>query len=265
VHQNDALQNRNAVPSKLLMKNHFLAIFSFHLVLLAGVQAETVFKEDFEAAAETENAAAVDGATTWTSRGNRPLLSVVVDSEGLKSGNTLKISKGFVYVTFPEVVLQEGDSLELSFRFRFAQPPQETGFPLRIGLYKDSNGNPTDGYAPGYWFMSNPAAEGGKSMVVMEEGTDGSPGGGSDFKGLQDLFPGPATGTAVNKFKWTILRSSVGVDMAIQTNDEPPVTRADKAGKVTRFNAFGISIASMENAEFLIDDVALNVIRKDKK
>ena len=53
--------------------------------------------------------------------------------------------------------------------------------------------------------------------------------------------------------------------MTIETNDDPPVARADPAAKVTGFNAFAISIASMQNTEFLIDDVALNVIRKEKK
>ena len=254
------------IHHKKTMCCHLLPLVLLNLATVAGAETGPVFKEDFEAASQTENAAAVDGATTWTSRGNRPLLSVVGDTDGLKSGNALKVAKGFVYVTFPEVALQVGDSIELSFRYRFGQPPQEAGFPLRIGLYKDSNGNPADGLAPGYWFMSNPGAEGGKSMVVVEEGTDGSPGGGSDFKGLQDLFPGPATGTTANKFKWTIQRSTdTTVDMAIQTNDDSPVTRTDSAGTVTAFNAFAVSIASMENTEFLIDDVALNVIRKDKK
>ncbi|MEI8309437.1 MAG: hypothetical protein WCH98_01645 [Verrucomicrobiota bacterium] len=248
------------------MKNKYLGMISLHLALLAGAYAETVFKEDFSASSETENASAVDGATTWTSRGSRPLLGVVGDTEGLKSGSSLKISKGFVYATFPDVTLNEGDALELSFRYRFAQPPQETGFPLRLGLYNATSGNPADGLSPGYWFMTNPAAEGGKSMVVYEEGTDGSPGGGSDFSALQDLFPGPAAGTTVSTFKWTILRSSGGsVDIATQTNDDAPVTRTDQGGKVTTFNAFAISIASMVNSEFLIDDIALNVIRKDKK
>ena len=41
-------------------------------------------------------------------------------------------------------------------------------------------------------------------------------------------------------------------------------TRTDSTGTVTAFNAFAISIASMETSEFLIDDVALNIIRKDK-
>jgi len=84
-------------------------------------------------------------------------------------------------------------------------------------------------------------------------------------RSFQDHFPAPASGTTVNKFKWTILRCSGVVDMMIQTGEEASVTRADKAGKVTRFNALAISIASMANTENLIDDVALNVTRKDKK
>ena len=132
------------------MKTQILGILSLGLALVFAAHAETVFKENFDTASQVENAAAVDGATTWTCRGSWPQLAVVGDADGLKSGNALKIAKGFVYVTFPEVALKEGDSLELSFRYRFALPPQESIFPLRIGLYKDSNGNPADGYAPGY-------------------------------------------------------------------------------------------------------------------
>lgn len=248
------------------MKKIFPALCALTLPLLTGARAQTVFHETFEAAGEMENVSGVDGSVTWTSRGSRKLLSTTTDPEGLKSGNALKISRGVAYVTFPEVILEDGDSLVLSLRYRFGQPPQEKGFPIRFGLYKDPGGNPADGFAPGYWFMSNPNAEGGKSMIVVEEGTDGLMGGGTDFGGLQDLFPGAASGTAAVKMTWTLLRSPTGsVEISAQVNDDPPVTRTDPAAKVTTFNAFAISIASIENADVLVDDITLTVVRGTKK
>jgi hypothetical protein len=241
------------------------AIAALNLAAVLALHAESVLIEDFEKASDIENVSAVEGTAIWTSRGDRQFLSVVKDEEGLKAGNALRMIKGLVYVTFPEVTLEEGDSLELSFRYRFAQAPQEAGFPLRIGIYKDDNGDPVSGNSPGYWFMSCPGVENGNAMIILEEGTDGALGGGKDIPMLQPMFQGPASGTVPNKVKLTVTRNSADtVDVTSQVNEDSPNTRTDTTGKISQFNAFAISLATDGETDFLMDDVTLTVTRKAK-
>lgn len=236
-----------------------------NLTFLITVHAENLVTETFDKASETENIGAVEGAAIWTSRGDRPFLSVVKDDDGLKSGNALRMTKGLAYVTFPEVALEEGDSLELSFRYRFAEPPEETGFPLRVGIFKDEAGQPVSGNTPGYWFMSCPGVENGNAMLIFEEGTDGALGGGSDIPILPPMFHGPASGTVPNTLKMTITRADSGsVDVTSQINDEPPNTRNDSTGNITQFNVFAISLATNGETDFVLDDATLTVKRKAK-
>lgn len=247
------------------MKKLFPVVLSLQLASLMGLHAEIIFSEDFEKASREEGASLVDGAGSWHSRGNRLFLGVVEDSDGLKSGSALRITKGLVYVSIPEVDLAEGDSLEVSFRYRFANAPQETGFPLRIGLAWDDSGNPEGGNAPGYWFMTNPSVENGNAMILLEEGTDGSMGGGSDIPILPPMFQAPASGTAVTKVAFTVSRPSDGVvDVTSQINEDSPVTRSDTNAKVTKFNVFAISLATTGETDFMVDDVKVTVNRKAK-
>ena len=233
------------------------------MALVGGVFAESVFVEDFEKASAAESVGMVDGAAAWQTRGNRPLLSVMEDTDGLKAGNALRMTKGLVFVNFPEVELAEGDSLEVSFRYRFPEALQETGFPFRVGVAWDESGNPAEGNTPGYWFMSNPGAENGLAMINLEEGTDGSLGGGSDIPILAPQFQTPASGTGVNKLTLTVARpSGDGVDVSARINDDSPNTRTDTAGKVTKFNVLALSIATNGSTEFLVDDVNVTVNRK---
>lgn len=232
---------------------------------MIDTHAEPIFNETFEKASIDENVGEVEGETAWFARGRRGLLSVTPDEAGLSSGNVLKITKGLVYVTFPDVQLAVGDSLSVSFRYRFAEGAQETGFPFRFGFFKDSNGTPSDGLAPGYWLMSNPATDEGTAMIVVEEGTDSSMGGGQDFAALEGSFPAPNGSPAVNKVTFKVERTAEdGVDISAQFNDDSAYTRTDGKGKVTQFNGFAISIATMANTQFLVDDVILSVDRKVK-
>lgn len=256
------------------MKSHFgtpafsfrtsaLAMLSFSAAL--ALHAESIFVEDFEKASGEEGVSMVEGAGSWHSRGNRLFLGAVEDSDGLKSGKVLRVTKGLVYVSFPEVDLAEGDSLEVTFRFRFALAPEENGFPLRIGLAWDDSGNPDGGNAPGYWLMTSPGVENGNAMLLLEEGTDGSMGGGSDIPILPPMFQAPASGTAVTKVAFTVSRPSDGVvDVTSQINEDSPVTRSDTNAKVTKFNVFAISLATMGETDFMVDDVKVTVNRKAK-
>lgn len=235
------------------------------LASLATVCAEPIFTETFEKASVDENVGEVEGEAAWMARGRRGLLSVTPDEAGLNSGNVMKITKGLVYVTFPDVQLEVGDSISISFRYRFADAAQDTGFPFRFGFFKDSNGTPSDGLAPGYWLMSNPATDEGKAMIVVEEGTDSSMGGGQDFAALDGDFPAPNGSSTVNKVTFKIERTAEdGVDITAQFNDDSAYTRTDGKGKLTQFNGFAISIATMANTQFFVDDVVLNVDRKSK-
>lgn len=247
----------------MFRRSYLVALFV--LTALGNIRAETIFTETFEKASNTENAGEVEGEVLWTARGRRGMLSVMPDEDGLKSGNVMKITKGLVYVSFPDVKLEVGDSVSISFRYRFAEKAQDTGFPFRFGLFKDSNGTPADGLAPGYWLMTNPGEDEGKTMIVVEEGTDSSLGGGQDFAALEGDFSSPSGGTQANKVTFTIERASEdSVDISAQFNDDSANTRTDPKGKVTQFNAFAISLATMANTQFLVDDVVLTVTRKAK-
>lgn len=249
----------------ICMLNRLFSLSLLSLALMTGAKAQPIFTEKFEKASISENEGEVDSETMWTARGRRGLLSVMPDEDGLKSGNVMKITKGLVYVSFPDVKLEVGDSISVSFRYRFAEQAEDKGFPFRFGLFKDSNGTPADGLAPGYWMMTNPAAEEGKSFIVVEEGTDSSLGGGQDFAALEGDFPSPNGGPAVNKVTFKIERTADdAVDVSAQLNDDSAYTRTDGKGKVTQFNSFAISIATMANTQFLVDDVVLSVARKGK-
>lgn len=235
------------------------------MALAVDAKAETLFNETFEKASVAENVGEVEGETVWTARGRRGLLSVMPDEDGLKSGSVMKITKGLVFVSFPEVKLAVGDSISISFRYRFALQAEDKGFPFRFGFFNSSSDTPADGSAPGYWVMSTPAEDEGKSLIVVEEGTDSSVGGGQDFAALEGDFPSPSGGPAVNKVTFKIERTAEdSVDISAQFNDDSAYTRTDGKGKVTQFNAFAISIATMAPTEFLVDDVVLSVSRQGK-
>lgn len=247
------------------MKKILPFLLSLQLAPLVELHADSIFVEDFEKASGEEGVSMVEGAGSWQSRGNRLFLGVVEDNDGLKSGKVLRVTKGLVYVSFPEVELAEGDSLEVSFRFRFAVAPEENGFPLRVGLAWDDSGSPDGGNAPGYWLMTNPGVENGNAMLLLEEGTDGSMGGGSDIPILPPMFQAPASGTAASKLTLTVSRASSGVvDVTSQFNEDSPVTRSDTNAKVTKFNVFAISLATMGETDFMVDDVKMTVNRKAK-
>jgi hypothetical protein len=247
------------------MLNRLVLFSLLTATFVFDVKAETIFTETFEKASLTENAGEVEGEVIWTARGRRGMLGVMPDEEGLKSGNVMKITKGLVYVSFPDVKLEVGDSVSISFRYRFAEKAEDKGFPFRFGLFKDSNGTPADGLAPGYWLMTNPGEDEGKSMIVVEEGTDNSLGGGQDFAALEGDFSSPSGNSEVNKVTFTVERAAEdSVDISAQFNDDSANTRTDPRGKVTQFNAFAISLATMANTQFLVDDVVLSVSRKGK-
>ncbi|MEO7933395.1 MAG: hypothetical protein ABIT76_09585 [Chthoniobacterales bacterium] len=243
-----------------------------YLSLIAGVvaiavtvaNAKELLKETFENASGGEELArSLDASTTWICRGSREGIAVTTDPSGLNHGKAMNIKNVLCYTDIPEAELQVGDSLHLTFRFRYRGTGQENAFPLRVGFVGNGSGQVMDGNSPGYWYLTNPNAAKGNAMIAFEEGTDGALGGGSDIAALGKVEEASHCGTQVSNFSMTVSRGPEGITIECKEGDAESFSRVDAASKVTLFNILAISVIGSEG-DFVVDDIDLTLKKADK-
>lgn len=234
------------------------------LIFLGSASAEIILSDTFEDAGSVENVAVIDSKATWEVAGNRTLLGVVIDPDGLNSGNALSVGNSLVFARIPATTLEVGDSLVFSMRFRSADEAVESLAPFRIGLCENKDDLPDTGDTVGYWLSTGPGVE-AKSGISVERNVDSLIGGGNDGTGLGIAFQLGYDWLKPHKLLLKIVRPSAGrIEIHTQLDDGPEVVRTDSEESVTQFNLIGLRVANTAQSCVLVDDIKLELQKAAK-
>jgi hypothetical protein len=258
------------------MKTLFLKFLCFRssrcrvLFALAGfaavqisARAEVIFCDDFEDAGTIENVSAIDSKLSWEAADNRPLLSVLGDTEGLNSGNALVVGNNLVFARIPATTLEVGSSLVLSMRFRSPEENVNAIAPLRIGLCESREDSPDKGDTVGYWLHTGPGPA--KSGISMERNVESSIGGGNDGVGVGETFLLGYDWLKPHQLTLKIVRPSASViEIHTKLDDGEEVIRTDAQASVTQFNLVAVRVANTPKSSVLIDQIQLELLRASK-
>lgn len=230
-------------------------------VLLGSASAEVIVDDTFEDAGSVENVALIESKATWEVAGNRTLLGVVTDPDGLDSGNALSVGNSLVFARIPATTLEVGSSLVLSMRFRSADENVESLAPFRIGLCENKDDIPDTGDTVGYWLSTGPGAE-AKSGISVERNVDSLIGGGNDGTGLGVGFQLGYDWLKPHKLTLKIVRPSAGlIEIHTQLDDGAEVVRTDSEESVTQFNLIALRVANTPQSRVLVDDIKLGLLK----
>ena len=221
--------------------------------------------EGFTDGARTNGTDPADSA--WYTLG-APTISIVDDTAGIGSGNALQIAatgstgRGIV-AGFPAQTLADGNSITLSFNWRFTGTVGlNQANSLRYGLHS-SNATPATAdnttqadNDKGYFVMTNPGAAGTSTTLKRETGS--SPGvlGGNDWSGLGTAGASVSGSTA--KHTSTIVITRSGSNLVVSTNIDnlAAATGTDSAPVTYTFDQFGITLAGATlPSPILIDNI----------
>lgn len=193
------------------------------------------------------------GDMEWFTLGS-PSVIVVDDSGGIGFGNALQLTplstgRGLV-AGFPPVFLDDGDSLALTFNWRFTGT---TGLNqaknLRFGLHS-SNGTPVTSDASsatnndkGYFVAINPGASGSSVILHREAGGDGGILGGNDWSTFGAHGMSLNAGTAPHFASLTLTRSGSSLLVNAQVDNLAPATGTSTSIVTNTFDQFAITLA----------------------
>lgn len=235
------------------------------LCLAAGfssLQAGSLASDNFDSPDVQVSRESVTSVLEWKTKNPNFTLGVDEDAEGLKSGKVLRVSMPFHYgglfTAFPETILNPGQTLKISLRFRFTQPPPAVSNAFRLGLFNSSSGDPADGSAPGYWVMLNPGAAANDATVQFEAGSDGKMGGGDDMSPLGSNAASFEAGIEPHTLVLAVTRGGSGVEVSWQIDGESQ-SREDAESRITTFNGFAIAAGDLSQTDLLVDDVTIEL------
>ena len=225
-------------------------------------RCSVVLQDDFEGADEVQASQVVDSKAVWESDAKHKSAGVIRDPGGFGGSKVLVVANNVIFARFPEVKLGDGDSLELSLKFRCADAKIESTAPLRFGLANNTDGMPDTGDTQGYWVMSTPGPN-GTTSVMLEKNVDSLIGGGPDFDGLGPAVPTPYDWQSVHSLKLKVSKPAGGtVSISFKIDDGGEQVFTDPKGTVTSFNTIGFRIANTAKSQLLVDDVILSTGEK---
>ena len=221
--------------------------------------------EGFTDGARTNGTDALD--TAWYTLG-APTISIVNDSAGIGSGNALQLAatgstgRGIV-AGFPAQTLADGDSITLSFNWRFTGTiGLNQANSLRYGLHS-SNGTPVTAdnttqsdNDKGYFVMTNPGAAG--TATTLKRETGGAPGvlGGTDWSGLGTAGASVSGSTVKHTSTIVITRSGSNLVVSASIDNLAAATGTDSVPVTYTFDQFGITLAGATlPSPILIDNI----------
>ncbi|WP_367870897.1 beta strand repeat-containing protein [Luteolibacter sp. Populi] len=188
----------------------------------------------------------------WTATAGT--LSVVEDAI-LESGNALLMDATGTFAltraNFAAIPLvNTGDSLRLSFDFRYTQAPASVGSGLRFGLFNSAG----DG------FLVQQGIGGATGWALAEDtAADGGFGSGGTVTGLASGARASVNDLTPHAFSLTLTKTATGILIAGGA-DGAVISFSDTTPVVTSFDAIGIRHGNL-TADFAIDNVHLEVVR----
>lgn len=232
------------------------------LLVLTCSHAAKVASDNFDSQEAETSPQLVKSSLEWNAKNQNFVFQLIEDTYGLNSGNSLLISMpyhyGGLYVSFPEVSLEQGQTLTASLRFRFSAPPPPATNGLRFGFIEGTAENPADGSSPGYWVMTNPGLSEQDACIFFEAGTDTGLGGGEDLEMLGKVAMSAAVDTEPHTLVISVTRAADGNEISWQLDEGDVQTRMDPNHKALVFNTFALCIGDLSNIELLIDDLDIS-------
>jgi hypothetical protein len=202
-------------------------------------------------------------------------LAVVDDSAGIGAGNALRLSptttsQGLVAMLPNLVTLAEGETLRLSFTYRFTGTTNlNMAARLRFGLY-NSWGTPTTSDAntvvrkndEGYYASTNPGSTNAAGTSLGRE-SNGSEvtmsGGGTTVGGTGASVNG---GTTAHDAVLTITRSGATIVVSASIDGQTAATGTDTEPVTTSFDELAITFGiGATPSPMLIDDITVEYLR----
>lgn len=234
------------------------------VAMLTTLRGEVLLDETFEDTGDIEKVAVISSKTTWESSGNRTILGIVSDPDGLKSGNVLSIGNNLVFARIPDTDLEVGSALVLSLNFRSPDADVQYPAPLRIGLCNSTDDAPDKGETMGYWVSTGPGGE-RKTSVSLERNEDSLIGGGNDGASIGEVFQLGYDWTKTHRLTFKIARPSAGViELHVQLDDEAAVVRTDAQESLIHFNLVALRLANTPQSILLVDDIKLELVKVSK-
>jgi hypothetical protein len=226
--------------------------------------AEVIFSDNFDGESTVENVSVIDSKVTWEAAGNRTILSIAKDPEGLNSGKVFSIGNNLAMVRIPDTELEVGSSLVLSMRFRSTEVDVQYPAPLRIGLCESRDDSADKGDTVGYWLSTGPGGE-RKSGISFEQNQDSQIGGGNDSTAIGETFQLGYDWLTPHRLVFKISRPSEGVvEISVQLDDDSELIRTDAKESLTRFNLVALRMANIQQSRLLVDDIKLELLKDSK-
>jgi hypothetical protein len=182
----------------------------------------------------------------------------------ISDGNALNVNAtaGFnrIWTNFAGVTLNPGDSLTLSFDYRFTQNPADTASQFRVGLFNNGGTNNTEGNDFGYGFATNVGLNSSTGTNVWEEGVGtsilgGSPGGIVAFGTAGASVNSPNTGA--HSVVYTMTRNlSGGLDFSASIDGGLAATGTDATPATTTFHVLAIGEGGV-TLDYNLDNIQL--------
>lgn len=234
----------------LLMACHSLAL------------AQAPLAEDAFKSASADSNALVTSVLTWKKIANVTLGLTNGSPPGSTALQADFLAYGKLYASFPTAKLAVGSTLEATLQVRYAAEPSSMNAGLRIGLENltdPDNSSNTDSQ-PGYLVFLDPgqAAPKGGSFAV-EDGTDGSMGGGKDFRGFGLPFLSTALGTVPHTLIFKVARTDSGIEVSFQCDGGEVSSAVDTSAQPAALNTLLIAVGNTPSSSLIIEKVTINL------
>ncbi len=248
-------------------------------ILLAAstTQAAVVFNDPFEDGDRTLGADPTD--IVWYEANQSIVLGVVNDSfAGGSSTKALQADQGNIDALkrimgqFTPTSLADGDTLSLSFAFRsVTDPPPNNSNAFRFGLYNtngtkitadegSTSNSPTEIDDFGY-NVRIPTGTAASPDIIDEPAGDNTLGGTAAGSSIRNsATPIGVSSTAGHVIELLIARTGSQLNFTVKYDTATVATGLDNAGIVTTFDAVYFGSGFINNFDYMIDNVKLEIV-----
>lgn len=235
-------------------------------LVLAGCSpllGQTLPIEDTFKNASAESTSLVTSALPWKKIANATMGLAAASKPGASALQVDFLAYGKFYAMFPSVTLAVGSTLEVTLQVRYTAEPASMNAGLRLGLENltDPENPASTDAQPGFLVFTDPgqAIDKGSSFAV-EDGTDGSMGGGKDFRGFGLPFPSIAFGTETHTLTFTVSKTDAGNELSFKCDGGELASAVDTSVQPTALNTLLVSVGNIPSATLIVEKAAIRVV-----
>ncbi len=260
------------LPRILLLK--IVSVLITVVMLSVPAKADLLAQDLFTDGGRTDGTDALDLA--WYTETTTPstTLTVTDDSSGIGSGYALRFTptgtvQGAVANLLSTVTLNDGDSIRLTFDWRYAGTTNQNQANLfRFGLY-NNNGTPTTADLQsnrtddvGYFFATNPGAASSTGSTLYRETAGTEITQSTDVTALGSSGPSIVAGITVHTVEFTITRVGATLKLVSSLDGQVPTAATDASPVTYTFNEIALlSAGASIPSGVLIDNVQVERFR----